>query len=102
MLTDREVRAFDPPGKSLSDERGGLTVTEAGTESRRGLRRRCAVSDAVTRLDARGLRCRDPAFIRAVIEFRRTYNTTRLIERHGFRPPDAIRTERPPPAVLAA
>ena len=34
MLTDREVRAFDTPGKSLSDERGGATVmvTKAGTK----------------------------------------------------------------------
>ena len=38
----------------------------------------------------------------ALIEFRQTYNTTWLIERHGFRPPRAIRTEQLPPAAKAA
>jgi putative transposase len=39
---------------------------------------------------------------RALLEFRQTYNTTWLIERHGFRPPNAIRTEQLSPAALAA
>ncbi len=39
---------------------------------------------------------------RALIEFRDVYNTTWLIERHGFRPPAAIRAEQLPPAALAA
>ena len=30
----------------------------------------------------------------ALIEFREVYNATWLIERHGFRPPAAIRTEQ--------
>jgi transposase InsO family protein len=38
----------------------------------------------------------------ALLEFRDTYNTTWLIERHGFRPPAAIRAEQLPPAALAA
>jgi transposase InsO family protein len=38
----------------------------------------------------------------ALIEFREVYNTTWLIERHGFRPPLAIRAEQLPPAVKAA
>jgi putative transposase len=38
----------------------------------------------------------------ALLEFRETYNTTWLIERHGFRPPAAIRNEQLPPAALAA
>jgi transposase InsO family protein len=38
----------------------------------------------------------------ALIEFRETYNSTWLIERHGFRPPAAIRAEQLPPAALAA
>ena len=38
----------------------------------------------------------------ALIEFRQTYNSTWLIERHGFRPPDAIRAEQLPPTALAA
>src|ERR687886_2017268 len=39
---------------------------------------------------------------RALIEFREVYNTTWLIERHGFRPPAAIRAEQLPPAARAA
>jgi transposase InsO family protein len=39
---------------------------------------------------------------RALLEFRQTYNTTWLIQRHGFRPPSAIRAEPLSPAVLAA
>jgi putative transposase len=39
---------------------------------------------------------------RALLEFRQTYNTTWLIERHGFRPPSAIRAEQLSPAALAA
>ena len=38
----------------------------------------------------------------ALIEFREVYNTTWLIERHGFRPPAAIRDEQLSPAALAA
>jgi putative transposase len=38
----------------------------------------------------------------ALLEFRETYNATWLIERHGFRPPAAIRNEQLPPAALAA
>jgi putative transposase len=38
----------------------------------------------------------------ALLAFRETYNTTWLIERHGFRPPAAIRQERLPTATLAA
>jgi putative transposase len=38
----------------------------------------------------------------ALLEFRETYNTTWLIERHGFRPPVAIRKEQLPAAALAA
>jgi putative transposase len=39
---------------------------------------------------------------RALLEFRETYNTTWLIERHGFRPPAAIRNEQLQPAAQAA
>ena len=39
---------------------------------------------------------------RALIEFREIYNTTWLIERHGFQPPAAIRAEPLPSAVKAA
>jgi transposase InsO family protein len=39
---------------------------------------------------------------RALLDFRDTYNTTWLIERHGFRPPDAVRKEQLQPAALAA
>jgi transposase InsO family protein len=38
----------------------------------------------------------------ALLEFRETYNTTWLIERHGFRPPAAIRQEQLQPAARAA
>ena len=38
----------------------------------------------------------------ALIEFRDAYNNTWLIERHGFRPPAAIRTEQLPTPALAA
>src|SRR5215207_5688372 len=38
----------------------------------------------------------------ALLAFRETYNTTWLVERHGFRPPAAIRNEQLPPAALAA
>jgi putative transposase len=38
----------------------------------------------------------------ALLEFRETYNATWLIERHGFRPPDAVRKEQLQPAALAA
>jgi putative transposase len=39
---------------------------------------------------------------RALLAFREVYNETWLIERHGFRPPAAIRAAQLPPAVLAA
>src|SRR4028119_2237817 len=39
---------------------------------------------------------------RALLQFRETYNTTWLIERHGFRPPDAVRKEQLQPAAPAA
>lgn len=38
----------------------------------------------------------------ALIEFRETYNTTWLIERHGFRPPSALRQQQLSTAALAA
>jgi hypothetical protein len=38
----------------------------------------------------------------ALLAFREVYNTTWLIERHGFRPPAAIRHEQLSPAALAA
>jgi putative transposase len=38
----------------------------------------------------------------ALIEFREVYNSTWLIERHGFRPPAAVRAEQLPPAAKAA
>jgi transposase InsO family protein len=38
----------------------------------------------------------------ALLAFRETYNTTWLIERHGFRPPAAVRNEQLQPAALAA
>ena len=39
---------------------------------------------------------------RALLEFRDAYNAAWLIERHGFRPPDAVRGEQLQPAALAA
>jgi transposase InsO family protein len=39
---------------------------------------------------------------RALLAFRKAYNATWLIERHGFRPPAAIRQEQLSPAALAA
>ncbi len=39
---------------------------------------------------------------RALLAFRETYNAAWLIERHGFRPPAAIRDEQLSPAALAA
>jgi putative transposase len=39
---------------------------------------------------------------RALLAFREVYNATWLIERHGFRPPAAIRAEQLQPAALAA
>ena len=38
----------------------------------------------------------------ALLDFRETYNTNWLIERHGFRPPSAIRQDQLSPAALAA
>lgn len=38
----------------------------------------------------------------ALLEFRETYNTTWLIERHGFISPAALRQNRIPPAAIAA
>ena len=42
------------------------------------------------------------ALRQALLAFRETYNTTWLIERHGFRPPATVRQERLSPAALAA
>jgi len=39
---------------------------------------------------------------RALLNFRQIYNTTWLVERHGFRPPGAIRAEQLSPIALAA
>ena len=39
---------------------------------------------------------------RALLEFRETYNANWLIERHGFRPPRAIRQDQLSTAALAA
>ena len=39
---------------------------------------------------------------RALLAFRDTYNATWLIERHGFRPPSAVRQDRLSTAALAA
>ena len=39
---------------------------------------------------------------RALLEFRQTYNTTWLIERHGFTPPSAIRAQQLSLTALAA
>ena len=38
----------------------------------------------------------------ALLEFRRTYNSTWLIERHGFRPPNAVRQDQLSTKALAA
>jgi hypothetical protein len=38
----------------------------------------------------------------ALIEFREIYNATWLIERHGFRPPNAVRQDQLSSAALAA
>jgi len=38
----------------------------------------------------------------ALLEFRDVYNTTWLIERHGFRPPSAVRQDQLSAAALAA
>jgi putative transposase len=38
----------------------------------------------------------------ALLDFRETYNATWLIERHGFRPPDAVRQDQLSTAALAA
>ena len=38
----------------------------------------------------------------ALLEFRETYNATWLVERHGFRPPGAVRQDRLSTAALAA
>jgi putative transposase len=39
---------------------------------------------------------------RALLAFREVYNATWLVERHGFRPPAAVRDEQLSPAALAA
>ena len=39
---------------------------------------------------------------RALLEFRETDNATWLIERHGFRPPNAVRQDQLSTAALAA
>ncbi len=38
----------------------------------------------------------------ALLDFRETYNTTWLMERHGFRPPAAVRQDQLSPAAIAA
>ena len=38
----------------------------------------------------------------ALLEFRDAFNATWLVERHGFRPPNAVRQDRLSPAALAA
>ena len=38
----------------------------------------------------------------ALLEFRQTYNSTWLLERHSFRTPDAVREDQLSPAALAA
>jgi hypothetical protein len=38
----------------------------------------------------------------ALLEFRETYNATWLIERHGFRPPVAVRRDQLSTAAIAA
>ena len=38
----------------------------------------------------------------ALLDFRETYNATWLIERHGFRPPNAVRQDQLSTAALAA
>jgi putative transposase len=38
----------------------------------------------------------------ALLDFRKTYNATWLIERHGLRPPDAVRQDQLSTAALAA
>lgn len=38
----------------------------------------------------------------ALLEFRKAYNATWLIERHGFKPPSAVRQEQLSTAALAA
>ncbi|SDB28779.1 Integrase core domain-containing protein [Belnapia rosea] len=38
----------------------------------------------------------------ALLEFRQTYNSMWLVERHGFRTPDAVRQDQLSPAALAA
>ena len=38
----------------------------------------------------------------ALLAFRETYNSTWLIERHGFRPPNAVRPDQLSTAALAA
>ena len=38
----------------------------------------------------------------ALLDFRQTYNTTWLIQRHRFRPPAAIRQDQLSPAAIAA
>jgi putative transposase len=38
----------------------------------------------------------------ALLDFREACNSTWLVQRHGLRPPAAIRVEQPSPAALAA
>ncbi len=39
---------------------------------------------------------------RVLLEYRKTYTATWLIERHGFRPPSAVRQDQLSTAALAA
>ncbi len=59
-----------------------------------------------------GRRCESRVWVRtfdtveelrqALLEFRETYNATWLIERHGFRPPNAVRQDQLSTAAFAA
>ena len=53
-------------------------------------------------MDAKSMEAAATGLRRALLAFRDLYNETWLIERHGFRPPAAIRTAQLPPAALAA
>ena len=72
---------------------GGIGLGRGGRLSRKRKR------DAVLRL----LRGEDlETLSRALLDFREIYNTSWLIDRHGFRTPTAVRQNQLPPAALAA
>jgi hypothetical protein len=54
------------------------------------------------RLRLRGVHTSLRRVLRLMRQHDRIYNTTRLIERHGFRSPSAIRAEQLSSAALAA